>query len=541
MKSKNSQYLFELYDQEGAVNDLLNSWEENNFSARLWHKDWSLWADTFQPEIVDRLGWLELPARMQKRISEIKRFAQEVIKEKFTDLILIGMGGSSLTPEVFQSVFKNASGFPKLTVCDSTHPVAVEKVRKSLDLNSTLFMVSSKSGTTLETVSLFHYFWSEVSRREKNPGNHFIAVTDLKTSLMKEAQEKKFRKIFNPFPDVGGRFSAFTEFGLVPASLIGVDIQNLLECGQKEPDLLLGATLGVVGETRDKLTFMTSKSLKSFPHWLEQLVAESLGKEGKGIIPVINEPLEERSKQESDRFYIFIYLDKEYREVKNFIQKIKEKKVPHIESKLKNKYEIGKEIFNWELAVAAAGSYFRVHPFNQPDVQAAKDFTKAAMKDIAQEKVEKKEEVNAFSIKEPEKLEKAFHEWLSQAKNGDCAAVQAYLAPSQKVSQKIQEIRASLQKKAGIATTMGYGPRYLHSTGQLHKGGLDKGLFLQIVDIPEKDIKVPGQDYSFGSIIKAQSWGDFQALQQRNRRVLRVDLEDQSLKGLSRLIDIVDS
>jgi len=533
--SKNSRYSFHLYQEEKSTQELFDSWEENNFLNRLKHKDWSLWADKFQPEIVDRLGWLDLSEKMENRIQGIESFANQVKEENFTDLVLIGMGGSSLAPEVFQRVFKNASGFPKLTVCDSTHPQAVKQIRKRLDLSSTLFVVSSKSGTTLETLSLFHYFWSEMEKAGEKPGNHFVAVTDIGTPLMKEAQEKRFRKIFNPPSDVGGRFSALTEFGLVPASLIGVDIKKILEPTKNEPELFLGAALGSVGEKRDKLIFMTSKSLSAFPDWIEQLVAESLGKGGKGIIPVIDDPLRDKVLDNQDGFYVFIYLNEEYNQIKRIIRKTKEKEIPCIEIKLQNKYDLGKDMYDWETAVAAAGSYLGIHPFNQPDVQAAKDFAKKAMKDISKGKNDFEQDVKTFSIEEYNSLETALHKWLSGANPGDYAAVQVYLAPSKKVKQRIQKIRGKIQRKSGVVTTMGYGPRFLHSTGQLHKGGPDKGLFLQIVDSAKADIQVPGKNYSFGSIIKAQSVGDFQALRQRDRKILRIDLKDNPVEGLSEL------
>ncbi len=541
MNIKNSRYSYNLFREEESVKNLISFWEENNFLGRLKNKDWSLWVDAFQPEIIDRLGWLELPERMMDRIKGIETFTQEVKEENFTDLILIGMGGSSLAPEVVQKIFKDAPGFPKLTVCDSTHPQAVEQIRKRLDLKATLFLVSSKSGTTLETMSLFHFFWAEVEKEDAEPGKHFVAVTDYGTPLMREAQKKGFRKIFNPYSDVGGRFSAFTEFGLVPASLIGVDIKKLLDQDKNDPGLFLGAALGAVGEKRDKLYFVTSKSLKAFPDWIEQLVAESLGKDGKGIIPVIDEPWIDKGLDAKDRFYIFFYLDDEYKEIKKYIEKTKQKEIPCIEIRLQDKYDLGKEMFNWEIGVAAAGSYLDIHPFNQPDVQAAKDFAKEAMKNISQGKRDFKEDVQTFSIEDEDSLKKAVLKELSGVIKGDYAAFQVYLAPSEKVKQKIQKIRKEIQKKRGIATTMGYGPRFLHSTGQLHKGGPDKGIFLQIVDSPQTDIKVPGKDYSFGSIIKAQSVGDFQALQQKNRRILRIDLKSQTLKGLSKLAKMIKS
>ncbi|MBD3413697.1 MAG: hypothetical protein GF421_04600 [Candidatus Aminicenantes bacterium] len=539
MNSDHNTYSFHLFNEENKANDLLSSFEENNFLARIKLKDWSLWAETFQPEIVDRLGWLELPVRMKDRIESIEKFTRQVKKEQFSDVILLGMGGSSLAPDVFQKTFPNALGFPKLTVCDSTHPEAVERIRKDLDLKTTLFIVSSKSGTTLETMALYYYFWSELEHAVKKPGNHFIAITDHSTPLMKEARERGFRKIFNPFPDVGGRFSVFTEFGLVPASIIGMDPRKLLESAEKEPNLSLGAALAAVGEIRDKLIFVTSKSLRAFPDWLEQLAAESLGKDGRGIIPVIDEPLD-KAVNDSDRFFVFFGLDGEDADINDSREKLKDKEIPYVDFNLSQKYELGEVMFQWEVAVAAAGSYLKINPFDQPDVQAAKDFARSAMNDFSRDKTKFSKEEETISVDDAA-LKKALGSWLSGAQKGDYAAIQAYLAPSQKVKKKIQDIRAILIDKAGISTTMGYGPRYLHSTGQLHKGGPNKGLFLQIVDSPQTDIRVPGKNYSFQNIIKAQSLGDFQALKQKSRRVLRVDLKDQTLSGLSKLAEMICS
>lgn len=541
MGSETNRYSFHLFEEEKSVKALISFWEKNDFSDRLFHKDWSLWKDAFQPEVSDRLGWLELPERMKERIEEIEIFSREIREENISTLILIGMGGSSLAPEVFQKIFKKTSGFPELLLCDSTHPEAVKSLRKAVDLSSALFIVSSKSGTTLETLSLYHYFWAEVEKEQKEPGHHFCAITDFGTPLMQEAQIKGFRKIFNPFPDVGGRFSAFTEFGLVPASLIGVDIRRLMVQEKKIPGFSLGAVLGAVGEKRDKLTFITSKSLKAFPYWLEQLVAESLGKDGKGLIPVMDEPLMDREADYQDRLFVFFSLNSEDKEIKRYIKRTKELEAPFIEIRLNNKFDLGKEIFNWEWAVAAAGSYLKVNPFNQPDVQAAKDFAKRAMKELSEKRAGLGDSVETFSIDDDITLEKAVGEWLSGAQKGDYVAVQAYLAPSANAEQKIQKIREALQKKLGIATTNGYGPRFLHSTGQLHKGGPNKGLFLQIVDAPQTDIEVPGKNYSFKSIIKAQSLGDFQALKRKNRRIIRVDLKEQPIKGLSKLKKVIDS
>jgi len=551
MNSMKDYQTFELGEWKTKVEERLKLWKKQGFSRRLWAKDHTLWFSNPQPEITDRLGWLALPEKMRDNLEEISSFAEQIKDEGISHVVLLGMGGSSLAPDVFQKTFGNAPGYPGLIVLDSTHPSAVLSVEDKLDLDRTLFIVSSKSGTTLETLSLFRYFWSKVSLDTDNPGRHFIAITDLGSPLMKLARERGFRRVFEANPDVGGRYSALTYFGMVPAALIGMDIHTLLDrawtasenCAfcvseEKAGGIILGASLGEISRDRDKLTFIASDSISSFPDWLEQLIAESTGKEGKGILPVAGEPFASVSEYSQDRFFVFLTLAGESDSgLEDRMDALKQAGYPFVRIDLSDKFDLGREIFSWEVAVASAGSVLGIHPFNQPDVQLAKDFTKESMENIGKEKEESDE--GTWSIDEPEALSQALKDWLGQAKKGDYIALQAYLTPSEETTESLQGIRFELLKLTRLATTLGYGPRFLHSTGQLHKGGPNNGLLLQIVDEPSIDLPVPETDYDFKALIKAQSLGDYQALTERGRRILRVNLETDVQKGLGRLYSII--
>ncbi len=551
MSSQKDYQTFEIGEWKTEVEERLKHWKKQDFSRRLWAKDPTLWFSEPQPEITDRLGWLVLPEMMHKNLDELSSFAKQIKDEGISHLVLLGMGGSSLAPDVFQEAFGNAPGYPRLFVLDSTHSSAVLSVEDKLDLNRTLFIVSSKSGTTLETLSLFRYFWHKIRGITDDPGKHFVAITDPGTHLMKMAQERNFQRVFEAHPDVGGRYSALTYFGMVPAALIGMDIHKLLDrawaasenCAvcvseEKAAGIILGASLGEISRDRNKLTFIASDSIRSFPDWVEQLIAESTGKDDKGILPVAGEPLTSVEEYGLDRIFVFLTLaGDDNRDFEDRIKALKQAGHPIIRIELKDKYDLGREIFSWEVAVASAGSVLGIHPFNQPDVQLAKDFTKKAMEKIGKEKEESDEET--WPIDEPEPLTQALKSWLGQAKEGDYIALQAYLPPSKETTEALQSIRFEFLKRTRLATTLGYGPRFLHSTGQLHKGGPNSGLFLQIVDEPDSDLPVPETDYDFNTLIKAQAVGDYRALQQRGRRVIRVNLKSDVRGGLKKLHDLI--
>ncbi len=544
-----SQLILNLGKFQDKVDQRLDRWEAQHFARRIWAKDPALWHPEPVPEITDRLGWLALPERMQDRCEDILSFAHQIKEEGFSHALLLGMGGSSLAPEVFQKTFGNAPGYPELFVLDSTHPAAILAVENKLDLAHTLILVSSKSGTTLETLSLFQYFWDRVSENHGKPGRRFVTITDAGSSLDRLAKEKKFRRTFLSSSDVGGRYSAFTEFGLVPAALIGLDIQKLLDKGRvasktslppraekKSPGFILGAALGELTQHRDKLTIWATSSLGSVPAWLEQLLAESTGKQGKGIVPIVEEPFVPTEIYGQDRVFVGLFLEEELSpELERHLLELEASGHPTIRIVLKEKLDLGLEIFHWELATASAGAVLGIHPFNQPDVQLTKDLTLSAMEKGKEATETVKGLFDSVSIGEEKACATGIKSLFSKAAPGDYIAVQAYLPPTPEITLALHNVRSALLKRHRLATTLGFGPRFLHSTGQLHKGGPNTVFAIQIVDEPEQDIPVPETDYTFATLIEAQSMGDYHALQQRERRVLRITLGQNVLDSLQKL------
>ena len=533
------------------VEKRLKTWRDAQVASRIWHKDHMVWSAVPQPELTDRLGWLELPETMETQVAALRAFADRVREDGIKDVVLLGMGGSSLAPEVFQETFGNAPGYPQLRVHDSTHPAAVTAVEREIDLSATLFIVSSKSGTTTETLSFFYYFWDKLKKLGVDAGPRFVAVTDPATPLESLAKERNFRAIFSAQPDVGGRYSALTVFGLVPAALIGVDIGAVLArarrmseaCGAESdagqnPGLVLGAALGELAlAKRDKVILICSPSLAAFPSWAEQLIAESTGKERKGIVPVAGERVGAPDNYGSDRFFVYVRLEgDENHFLDRQLAALEANGHPVARIDLNDKHDIGQEFFRWEFAVAAAGAAIGIHPFNQPDVQLAKDLAKQAMRAGGNVQRQLKDEVSA---KDSVALGQAVSRWLARKKPRDYVAVQAYIEPSVGNAAKLQSICAALHNRLGSATTLGFGPRFLHSTGQLHKGGPNFVMVLQIVDRPGDYLAVPETGYTFDELIEAQAIGDVTALKQRRRRVLRVDLGDDTAGGLERLADAV--
>jgi transaldolase/glucose-6-phosphate isomerase len=525
----------------------LRSFEEAGYVRRLRAKDPTLWGPRPATEITDRLGWLDLPESMKGLAEGLAAFAGELRAEGYSHAVVLGMGGSSLAPDVFRRTFGAAHGFPDLAVLDSTHPAAVAGVERRLDLRRTLFIVSSKSGTTIEPLSFFRYFWSRVARVTDSPGRHFIAVTDPGTPLLALARERAFRRAFEAPPDVGGRFSALTDFGLVPAAVIGLDVRRLLESARSEsrrngsgvpnakaPGLLLGAALGEAAASRDKVTFLVSPSLQSFPDWLEQLIAESTGKDGRGLVPVVGEPSAPDASYGGDRIFVSLVLRGDRDDgIEERLGSAERAGHPVIRIVFEDLFDLGREIFRWEVAVAAAGSVIGINPFNQPDVELAKELARKAMADGRAAEAGAPDET-AFAD-DAAGLGEALDGWLRQARAKDYISIQAYLAPADETTCALQALRLALLKKTGLATTLGYGPRFLHSTGQLHKGGPNEPLVLQLFDEPADDLAVPETDFTFGNLIRAQALGDFRALRQRGRRVLRVGLKSDVAGGLDRL------
>ncbi len=545
---------FRLNGYEERVVERLQTWKTDDFACRLWRHDPTLWADEDTPEITNRLGWLDLPEAMQDQAEEITAFADSV-KDAFDDVVVLGMGGSSLAPDGFSTVFDAADGYPDLTVLDSTHPDAVTALADDLDLARTLFVVASKSGTTTETLSFFRYFWDRVSDVTDTPGDHFVANTDPGSNLEELGQERNFRAVFLAPSDVGGRYSALTPFGLVPAALMGIDIAQLLdrawaaEAGSdfcveapNNAGLALGAALGELAtagrspETtsslrsgRDKVTFVTSPTLDAFPAWQEQLIAESTGKDDTGIVPVADEPLAGPEAYGDDRVFVYFYLDGEQdRDTVDTLEALEDAGHPVISIRLDDRYDLAREMYRWEMGVASAGAILGIHPFNQPNVEAAKRLAREAMR--AEDGAGG--ETRTIAADDEAVLEQELADWLDAADDTSYLGVQAYLAPTDETTAALHDLVSALRDRTGLATTLGYGPRFLHSTGQLHKGGPPNGLFLQLVDTPRDDVPVPETDFTFKELIAAQATGDYQALQDADRTVLRVRVEADSLGDL---------
>ena len=543
---------FHLGGHEDRVVERLHAWQNDDFACRMWRRDPTLWAEEDTPEITNRLGWLNLPESMQEQAEEITAFADSV-KDAFDDVVVLGMGGSSLAPDVFGKVFDAADGYPDLTVLDSTHPDAVTALADDLALERTLFVVASKSGTTTETLSFFRYFWDRVSGVTDTPGDHFVANTDPGSDLVALGEERGFRAVFRAPPDVGGRYSALTPFGLVPAALMGIDLQRLLdrawaaEAGSdfcveapNNAGLELGAALGELATAgRDKVTFVTSPSLEAFPAWQEQLIAESTGKDDTGIVPVDGEPLAGPKAYGDDRIFVYFYLDGEQdRATIGKLDALEEAGHPVISIRLDDRYDLAREMYRWEMGVAAAGAILGIHPFNQPNVEAAKRLATEAMnaEDGAGGNVGG--QTRTIVADDTGALQQAVGDWLGAADETSYLGVQAYLAPTAAAEEALRTLQETLRDRTGLATTLGYGPRFLHSTGQLHKGGPPNGLFLQLVDTPSDEVSVPETDYTFTELIAAQATGDYQALQEADRTVLRVRAE---ASDLSRLVDAIEA
>ncbi len=533
------------------VDERIREWEERDFARRFWCKDPSLWSAEPAPELSDRLGWLELPEAMHEELDRLHALAQEAREEGIRFVVVLGMGGSSLAPEVFQATFGNAPGFPELIVLDSTHPDAVRALEERIDLTATLFLVSSKSGTTAETLSFFRYFWKRAEGLVDHPGRSFIAITDPGTPLEDLARERGFRAVFSAPPDVGGRYSALTFFGMVPAALIGMDAHRFLDrawtlsegCAFCVPasansSLILGAALGELARAgQDKVTFLVPPALRGFPAWLEQLIAESTGKDDTGILPVADEPPGDPDEYGSDRVFVAFLLDGDDagEPGEGFLDGLAAQGHPVIRVSLEDRYDLAREIFRWEMGVAAAGAVLDIHPFNQPDVELAKRLAREAMAE--RDGGSGGGAPESFAADGSEETSRALQELLGEAREGDYVAIQAYIAPTSEAESRLQTIRKALRDRLRLATTHGFGPRYLHSTGQLHKGGPNTGLFVQLVDQPSEDLPVPETDYTFADLIQAQARGDYQALRQRGRRVIRLDLGRDPVEGLDRLIE----
>ena len=508
--------------------------------SRIWRGDHTVWK--LDPaEITNRLGWLGVSEIMRERVPSLQEFAREIKDAGFHHVVLLGMGGSSLGPEVLRQTFGNAPGYPRLIVLDSTVPAWVEATDRAIDVSRSLFLVSSKSGSTTEPNMFYAYFRNLVERAvgPEPAGQHFVAITDPGTPLENLAWAQKFRRVFLNPPDIGGRYSILSYFGLVPAALTGVDVEKLLEragCMREgcascvPPPENPGARLGVImsvlaAQGRDKLTVLTSPSIGSFGLWVEQLIAESTGKEGKGIIPVAGEPLSALEYYGDDRLFVYLRLQHDANtEMDAAIEAIELWGHPVLRLDLQDKYDLGSEFFRWEMGTAVAGAALGINPFDQPNVQAAKDMTENVL-----EQFQTRGRLPLVEASD------SLKELLAESNPGDYLAIMAYTLQTPEVDRALAALRRSVIQRYRIATMSGYGPRFLHSTGQLHKGGPGSGLFLQLKADHDQDLPIPGESFTFGVLADAQALGDLEALKAAKRRAVRVHLGPDAAARIDRL------
>jgi transaldolase / glucose-6-phosphate isomerase len=524
----------------GVVESAIAGIEKSKMVARIWNKVAAVWKDDadHQKLIANSLGWLTVSREMRKHVPGIRAFVEDV-RQKFDDVVVLGMGGSSLCAEVLRTSFPRETGHPELHVLDSTVPEAVSSLEGKLALERTLFIVASKSGTTTEPALFYRYFFGRMRQRKGDrAGENFVAITDPSTVLESEAKADRFRKIFTNPADIGGRYSALSLFGLVPAALRGVDLDRWLDRAEegmalcstalpaaKNRGVRLGATMGALArEGRDKVTIVTGEDHPALGLWIEQLVAESTGKEGKGILPIALEPLGEVSWYGDDR--LFVMIRDARAKTPEHLTKLQAAGHPLIERILRDPYDLAAEFFIWEFATAVAATFLGINPFDQPNVQEAKDITKSALDRYRQEK--KLVTGDASPSAEVSKI-------LSSLKKGDYVAFMAYFGESHERNELLSGMRRELMKKHRVATTSGYGPRFLHSTGQFHKGGTDNGVFIQLTADDRDELPIEGEPFSFGVVKSAQAIGDLTALRNRNRRTVQIHLGHDIEGGLGKL------
>ena len=539
---------------ERTLEDIRNK----KIAERIWKKDYTVWKP-YPEEIVNRLGWLKCYEDFRDQWPGVEDFVAGVRGNGYEQALLLGMGGSSLAPEIFRRILGVREGHLDLSVCDTTAPRTIASLAGRLDVDKTLFIVSTKSGGTVETLSAMKYFFQQACRKMEvsEAGRHFLAITDPGSKLAEVAETYRFRHVFYGDPDIGGRYSALSVFGLVPAALIGADIKALLKwTSDRHPDAVtmgmeLGAMLGAAAVAgRNKATFVLSRSLAPFGEWVEQLIAESTGKEGKGILPVVGESVGVPAVYGTDRFFVRIGLRSENGDEPG-LGFLKEAEHPVAELVLDQVYDLAELLYIWEMAVAVAGHVLAVNPFDQPDVEASKQFTRQVIEQLRDRGAETEEIPLAVDRnmavyghgKSASTPGHVFADFLDSAVAGSYLALQVYLAEEPSLTGLLEELRLIVRDRRRIATTVGYGPRFLHSTGQLHKGDDGAGLFVQFTAANPGDIPIPdemtGQKsfLTFGSLQIAQARGDAKALESRGRRVLRYHFTRDMDAGIRHLIE----
>jgi len=563
LPAKHEEYIVNLGEYQIAVDKALTAFKENSIISRIWQHDHTVWKED-PTEITNRLGWLHSPQVMTDALPQIHKLVDAVRKEGYTHALLLGMGGSSLAPQTYRMTFGVKKGYLDLAILDSTDPGAVLDHAKRLDPARTLFIVSTKSGGTVETISFlkFFYNWVEDALGKDRAGEHFIAITDPGSQLAETAEKYKFRATFLNDPNIGGRYSALSYYGLVPAALIGVHVATLLQrahtmaCNCALEGNNAGARLGAVMGTlalagRDKLTLVASPPIAAIGPWLEQLIAESTGKEGKGILPVADEPVGTAAVYGSDRLFVYLRLEGDTTYDAK-VHALIDARQPVVQLNVRDLYDLGGEFFRWEMATAVAGHILGINPFDQPNVESAKALARqmvmAYQKKGALPALTPTLEIHGITVygdMAAKTLSEAFHAFLAQSKPGDYVALQAYVQPTDATTIALQRLRTQLRDRLKLATTLGYGPRFLHSTGQLHKGDGGNGLFIQFTSDAAQDVEIPDEagaeasSMTFGVLKLAQALADRQALLNAGRRVIRFHLGKDVGGGLQKLTEVL--
>ncbi len=552
-----------------AVSTAIKEADKGDVIRRIWRKDASLWKEDppHQKTIKNALGWLTVPDLMIGVEDDLLAFADRIRSvREFKHVMLCGMGGSSLCPEVLRQTFGPQEGYPELLVLDSTDPDALCDIADRIDITKCLFIISSKSGTTTEPLVFYKYWYDQVGKRKQNPGECFVAVTDPGTLMEQMATDDKFKRIFLNPADIGGRYSAISYFGMVPAALMGLDIKKLLDRSERivhscasvvpaadNPGARLGAIMGECARAgRDKLTIVADPKISSLGLWVEQLIAESTGKEGKGIVPVAGETLGPPSVYGDDRLFVSIALGNLDGQTDVKLKALEAAGHPVVYRTLTDLYDLGEEFFLWEIATAFAGYRLGINPFDQPNVQESKDATKELLEKFSNEGKLHEQPVlvtdgtlrvhaddKTLAVLPSSSVLEALRAHLARAGAGDYIALLNYIEETPENQSIIQQMRTHLRDVTRCATTTGYGPRFLHSTGQLHKGGPDTGVFIQVTAPDKTDLPIPDQPYTFSTLKQAQALGDFRSLSSRGRRAIRVDLGADTTAGLRRLRDLI--
>ncbi|MFH1526751.1 MAG: hypothetical protein ABIG69_08890 [Bacteroidota bacterium] len=563
MEIGNAKFIIHSLEYNSKIQEAVSDAVSKNVAARIWEKDYTLWSNE-PAEITNRLAWLNSPSESLSMLDEIISFRDEIIDSGFKNVLLLGMGGSSLAPEVFSKIFGKENKFLNLEILDSTDPGAVLALKNKFNPKETLYIVSTKSGGTVETISFMKYFFNyAVEKLGDEASNHFIAITDPGSGLQQMAEDLNFRNIFLNNPDIGGRYSALSLFGMVPAALIGIDLQRFLANTQmlvnesagnsaENSSLVLGVLMGLfAAEKKDKLTFVLSDEIKYFGSWVEQLVAESTGKIGKGILPVDREELLSPEYYSDDRFFVNIRLKEDISNSEKISTLIQEGH-PVIEIVLDDIYDLAKELYRWEFATAVTGWFLNIQPFDQPNVESAKIIARQMVKEY-QEKGELFNlspsfidgEIEIYGESDGGNIKEIFWNYLDknlkQNRNDGLkqyVSIQAYVNPIEQIDSALLQLQSEIQKKYKCAVTTGFGPRFLHSTGQLHKGDAGNGVFVQFTSKIENDTAIPNEaksdssSISFGVLREAQALGDRQALLDNNRPVLKIRLSSGLEKDL---------